>query len=140
MSKVRKNPRSDKMSKQRFFPFPYINALFSSQKKSLLKYFHSPVPHASLHLTGLIPAVCALQNLVGTAPESLRMSRIYQFPANQYHTGGEEQTPTIKVWNKQHRRKHHEMSPVVNTAVYAALILHNTCLERTKYQNAYIIT
>lgn len=46
--------------------------------------------YISLDLASLILAVRALQNLVGTAPETFRMSRVYDFPADQHHTRGKE--------------------------------------------------
>ena len=68
------------------------------------------------------------------------MLGIDDFPFNQDNAGGKKQTPTVKILNKKHRGEHHKMSPIVNTAVDAAFILHNKCLEWAENQNADVIT
>ena len=57
-----------------------------------------------------------------------------------YDNGGEKQAPTVEVFDKQERSKHHEMSPVIDSAVDTAFVVHNGCLEWTEKQNAQIIT
>ena len=52
---------------------------------------------------------------------------------------GEEQTPAVEARDKQHRGKHHEVSPVVNPAVDTAFVLHEKRLERTEEQDADVV-
>lgn len=59
-----------------------------------------PGRQSSFHLTGLILAMSALQSLVGTAPETLRILRIDDFPTNQYNQRSEKQAPAEKVLDK----------------------------------------
>ena len=57
----------------------------------------------------------------------------------QNHQGCEKQAPAVKILNKKHRRKHHEMSPIINAAIDTALIFHKSHLERAKKQDANVI-
>ena len=52
---------------------------------------------------------------------------------------GEEQTPAVEARDKEHRGKHHEVSPVVDSAVDTAFVLHEKCLERTEEQDADVV-
>jgi hypothetical protein len=58
----------------------------------------------------------------------------------QNNTGGEKEAPAEKTANKQHGGKHHEMSPVIDAAIDAALVLHDKVLERAEQKDADIIT
>jgi hypothetical protein len=58
----------------------------------------------------------------------------------QDDTGGEKEAPAEEAANEQHGGKHHKMSPVVNAAIDAALVLHNKGLERAEQKDADIIT
>lgn len=60
-------------------------------------------------------------------------------PVNQNNKRHEEQTPAVETWDKEHRRKHHEVSPVIDSAVDAALVLHKEGLERTEQQDADVV-
>ena len=68
------------------------------------------------------------------------MSRVGNLPAEKNNKRCEEQTPAVEAWDKQHRSKHHEVSPVINPAVDTAFILHEEGLERTEQQNADVVT
>ena len=52
------------------------------------------------------------------------------FPAKHNDQTGKEQAPGKKVSDKQHRGKHHEMSPVKNSAVDTAFIFNEETLKR----------
>ena len=92
-----------------------------------------------LDLAGLVAAVLALQLLIGSVPEPLRMLVVDDLPVNQHHTGGKKQAPAEKIPDKQHRRKHHEVAPVVDSAVDAASVFHNQMLERAVEQDADVV-
>ena len=68
------------------------------------------------------------------------MFRIVKFPADQYDTGCEKQTPAEEIADKEHRSKDHKMSPVIDPAIYTAPVFHDFELERTIEQNADVIT
>ena len=67
------------------------------------------------------------------------MLRIDDLPLDQYNQGFEKQTPAKKIPYKQHRCEHHKMSPVKNTAVDAAPVLHDQRLEWTVDQNTDVV-
>ena len=46
-----------------------------------------------------------------------------------YDNGGEKQAPTVEVLDKQERSKHHEMSPVIDSTIDPAFVLHDDRLE-----------
>ena len=92
------------------------------------------------NLTGLILTVRTLQDPVGAVPEAFRMLCVCQLPVQQYYAGCEEQTPAEETADKKHRGEHHKMPPVIDTAVNAALILHNKGLERAEQKDTYVIT
>ena len=96
-------------------------------------------PDPIFNLAGFFLAVFALQNPVGSFPETLRMLRILKLPVDQYHNRHEEQAPAVKIPDKQHGRKHHKMPPVVDPAVDAALVSHQIRLERAEKQYTDII-
>lgn len=91
---------------------------------SLLVRLYSFVVQASFNLTGFFLAGAALKCLVRTFPETFRVTGVLYFPMNQHDAGSEEQTPAEKVLNKEHRCKHHKVTPVINPAVDAALVVH----------------
>ena len=68
------------------------------------------------------------------------MACIGNLPVEKHDKRGEEQTPAVEARDKQHRGKHHEVSPVVDSAIYAAFVFHDSRLERTEKQNTNIIT
>ncbi len=68
------------------------------------------------------------------------MSCIYNLPSNQNDKRCKEKTPAEEIPYKQHRGEHHEMSPVIYSAIDAAFILHDICLERAIKYNANVIT
>ena len=59
-----------------------------------------------------------------------------QFPSYHHHQAGKEKAPAEEVSDEKHGRKHHEISPVEDSAVYAALILDEKALERTPQHHA----
>ena len=81
----------------------------------------------------------ALEPAVGALPESFRVLRIDHFPAEGNHDRSKKQAPAEKVFDKQHRRKHHDVAPVIDPAVDTAFILHNKCLEGAEYNDADVI-
>ena len=87
------------------------------------------------HPAGSVFTILTLQSPIGTAEETLRIFGVQKFPMYQYNTRGKEQTPAEKVSDKQHGRKHHEMSPVINPAVHTAFIFHDKGLKGAKKQN-----
>jgi hypothetical protein len=46
-----------------------------------------------------------------------------------YDNGGEKQAPTVEVLDKQEWGKHHEMSPVIDSTIDTAFVLHDDRLE-----------
>ena len=68
------------------------------------------------------------------------MSRVGNLPAEKNNKRYEEQTPAVETRDKEHRGKHHEVPPVIDSAVYTAFILHEEGLERTEQQNADVVT
>jgi len=64
---------------------------------------------------------------------------INYFPLNQHNTRCKKQTPAVEISDKEHRGKHHKMSPVINTAIDAASVFHDKTLERTEKQNANVV-
>lgn len=92
-----------------------------------------------LELAGLIFTVRALQGLVGTAPEALRMARVDDLPVKHDNAGSEEKTPAEEIFDEEHRREHHKVSPVIDAAVDAAFVFHNKGLERTIEKDADVI-
>lgn len=89
-----------------------------------------------LEFADLIVAVFALQGIVGTFPELLRVLEQRDLPAQHQHNAGKEQTPGEEVADKQHRCEHHEIAPVEDAAVHAAAILDDVILERTPDDHA----
>ena len=59
---------------------------------------------------------------------------------NQHHTGSDKQTPAKKILNKQHGGKHHKMSPVIDSAIHTATVLHEKLLKWTEKQNTNVVT
>ena len=76
-------------------------------------------------MTQPVLAVLAANSGVGTMPESLGVTGVCDFPTYKNDTRCKEQAPTEKAGNKEHRSIHHEVSPVVNTAVDTAAVLHD---------------
>ena len=50
-----------------------------------------------------------------------------------------EKSPAVEGIQKEHRREHKEVSPVVYAAVYTAFVLLTEGLERTEKKYAYVI-
>ena len=67
------------------------------------------------------------------------MLGVGQLPVQQYHAGCKKEAPAEETTDKEHGGEHHKMSPVINPAVDAAFILHNTCLEGAEQKDADII-
>ena len=75
------------------------------------------------YLTDFILAVGTLQGGIGAFPEPFRVTQQSDFPPQHHNQAGEEQAPGEKISDKEQRRAHHEMPPVENAAVDAALVL-----------------
>ena len=56
-------------------------------------------------------------------------------PLDQQRNGQCQQAPVKQRGDKQERRKHHGIVPVINAAGNTAFVLHKPCLERTEKQN-----
>ena len=78
-----------------------------------------------LYVAEPVLAVFAADSGVRPMPESLGVAGVCNFPAYQNNTRCEKQAPSEKARNKQHRGIHHEVTPIVNTAVYTAAVLHD---------------
>ena len=78
----------------------------------------------------------ALEILVGAFPEAFGVFGVDDLPVDQYDGGGEEETPAEKIADEQHGREHHEMAPIVNTAIDTALVLHDARLEGAEENDA----
>jgi hypothetical protein len=59
------------------------------------------------------------------------MVSVCNLPADKHNNRGEKQAPGEEVFNKEHRCEHHKVTPVKNSAIYAAAILHDEGLKRT---------
>ncbi len=68
------------------------------------------------------------------------MHRPHLFPVNDDRRTHQKQRPAVKRANKEHRREHEKMSPIVNPAIHAAAVFLSERLERAEYQNADVIT
>ena len=64
------------------------------------------------------------------------MACIGNLPVEKHDKRSEEQTPAVEARDKEHRGKHHEMSPVEYAAVDAAAVFHQKRLKRTEYEHA----
>ena len=91
-------------------------------------------------LTGLILTIYTLQSLIRTIPKPMWILGINNFPMNQYHERYKKQAPAEEIFNKQHRCEHHKMSPVIDSAIHTASVLHNACLKRAKNNFTYLST
>ena len=92
-----------------------------------------------LYLASLILAAAALQDFVRALPEPLGMCGVYQLPVKEHDARHEEKTPAVEVLYEEHRSEHHEVAPVIDPAVYAALVVHDERLERAEEQDAEVI-
>ena len=93
-----------------------------------------------LYLAGLVLAAGTLQDFVGAFPEPFWMRCVYELPVKKHYAGHEEETPAVEVLYEEHRRKHHEVSPIVDPAVDTALVVHDERLERAEEQDTQIVT
>jgi hypothetical protein len=101
--------------------------------------FQSPALEQVLYLAGLVLTAGALKDFVGALPEPLGMFGVYKLPVEEHDARHEEKTPAVEVLYEEHRREHHEVPPVVDPAVYAALVVHDERLERAEEQYANIV-
>ena len=91
-------------------------------------------------LTKLLFAVRTGKATVGRLAKAFRVSINRNLPANEQQQRQSQQAPRVKPGNKQERRKHHCVIPIINPAGRAAAISHHPRLERTEKQNANQIT
>ena len=86
-------------------------------------------------LAELLLTICAGETAVCFLSKALRMSFQRDLPANEQQQRKTEQTPCIESGNKQERREHHCVIPVIDPAGRAAAIAHHPCLKRAEKQN-----
>mgnify|MGYP003440958300 CR=1 FL=1 len=80
------------------------------------------------------------QTLVALLIKPLGMAVIDALPNDQQHQGQPQKTPCIERGDKQQRREHHGVVPVIDAAAAAAFILHKPRLEWTEKENADNVT
>ena len=68
-------------------------------------------------MTGFIRAIRATQRTVGPFPEPFRVAGIDDLPPDQDQNGQPEKRPAEKMPDKNHGCKHHEMPPVIDSAL-----------------------
>ena len=84
----------------------------------------------------LFRAVFTLQVIVRVFRKTFREAEEGDFPPEEQDDGGGKKTPRIELSDKEERREHHGVIPVIDSASAAALVFQKPGLERAEKQNA----
>ena len=86
--------------------------------------------------TKLLRAVLASKIAVGVLRKTLRMSEKGDFPSHQQDYRQCQQTPCIGFLNKEQRREHHGIVPVVYATSATTFVFQKPSLEWAEKQDA----
>ena len=76
---------------------------------------------------------------ITSKPKIFRMFCITHFPFDKYDKCCKKQAPGKEIFDKKHWGKHHKISPVIDSAINTAFIMHHKGLKWTEKQYANII-
>ena len=88
----------------------------------------------------LLATVLAAKIAVRVLREAFRMTEKSNLPACQKRNGKRQETPCVAFLDKEQRREHHGIVPIVDAAGGTALVFQEPGLERTKEQDTDDVT